>query len=176
MGEPIVTERTPLVGGAERARLVSRRAASGLVACACFCMLAMVQLGSQPSSPVNLRPASTDLAEQSEQGFFSALMTSGSFTMMQAGSFAEELDTQSAGAAAYAARAAPPRGAQTVCADACKACDVAAVIAACDSVVPQPHDAASEAKDLQLADSCAAQFGCSDCLLCHEQHSGLFKP
>ena len=61
----------------------------------------MVQLGSQSSGNAHLR-AATELAEQSEQGFYSALQTSGSHTMMQAGGFAEEVGAQVAGAAALA--------------------------------------------------------------------------
>ena len=160
------TERTPLVGGAERARFSPQRAAAGLIVCACA--LAAVQLGSHLSSNANL--LTTELTEQSGQGFFSALMTSGSFMMMQAGAFAETLGSQAASAAAPAA---PAREAQPECAEACETCDIPAVVAACDKVVPQPHDTASEQKDLQLAATCAERFGCSGCLSCHEQHNGF---
>ena len=122
------TERTPLVGGAERARFSPQRAAAGLIVCACA--LAAVQLGSHLSSNANL--LTTELTEQSGQGFFSALMTSGSFMMMQAGAFAETLGSQAASAAAPAA---PAREAQPECAEACETCDIPAVVAASEGEI-----------------------------------------
>ena len=86
-----ITERTPLAGGAERPRALYRHATAGLIVCAFLCVLAMMQLGSPPDNASPLAATSTELAEQSDQGFFSALQTSGSHTMMQAGGFVEEV-------------------------------------------------------------------------------------
>jgi hypothetical protein len=65
-----------------------------------------------------------------------------------------------------------PQAPVAVCAKACATCDRAAMVAACDSVVPQPHDAASELQDMALAASCAEKVGCGSCLSCLEQHNG----
>ena len=134
------------------------------------CGLAVVQLSFQPGATEQLNEVRAQQQQQSsgyratmpeslvEQGFFSALMTSGSFTMTQAGGWLAET-------------LAPPTAA---CVAACAGCDVAAVTAACDAVVPQPapHSAASELQDMVLAAACAKKHGCGGCLACREEQNG----